>query len=469
MQTPCRLAAFLLLALPALASPQGGGVDPADAAAEVARYRTADGDRTVSRGDVALEMAFHLRRKDAGRAACTQLVQAELVRRAAKKAGVWPAKETVEQRWNELRNQLVQAGRDPEKEPLLRNCTHEALLDYLAVDLAHEQLVRHELALSASEQVSPAMLQLWVKEARDRSKVIDDPDQLPLGTAATIADQGVPMLDLGMLLLRSSSQDEVDKFVRQVVVLEGIEQAARVEGVEATEEDLRREVEMRRSMADRDPRYGGLSFEQLLRAQGMTVEAMLQSRVFRGQVLQKKVVAKRYPKQQLVARLASDRAGELERFGPRRHLAIVYLRALEEPNALVPRDFAAALEQLGKARERLSTEPFETVARIESDDPGTKMRGGDCGWIARRGRDLPDPVLAAAWKLASGAVSEPVRADDGCYLVKVLAVEPDLDDDAVIGRMREQLAEDFTRELLAGAAIRRPDGSALDVPREATK
>lgn len=462
MQTRSRLAPLLLLAAPALAAPQGTGVDPADAGAAVARYTTAAGERTVSRGDVALEMAFHLRRKDAGRSACTQLVQAELVRRAATKAGVWPARETVAARWNELRDQLKQAGRDPEKEPLLRNCTEAALLDYLAVDLAHEQLVRHELSLSTNEKVSPAMLQLWVKEARDRAKVVDDPDQLPVGTAATIGTDGLGMLDLGMLLLRSSNQDEVDKFVRQVVVLEGIEQAAREEGIEATADDLKRELEMRRTMADRDPRYGGLSFDQLLRAQGLTVEAMLQSRVFRGQVLQKKVVAKRSPKQQLLARLAADRAGELERFGPRRHLAIVYVRALDEPNALVPRDFAAATEQLTKARERLAKEPFETVARIESDDPGTKMRGGDCGWIARRGKDLPEPVLAAAFALASGGVSEPVRAADGCYLVKVLAVEPDLDDDAIVARMREQLAEDFTKAVLRTAAIHRADGTPID-------
>ena len=439
-----------------------GGVDPADASAALARYTSEHGDRVVTRGDVALEMAFHLRRKDDGRAACAQLVKSALVRRAAAREGVWPGSTALQARWNELRSQMKAAGRDPDKEPLLRNCPESVLLDYLAVDLAHEQLVRRELSLSKQEQVSPAMLELWVKEARESARIIDDPDQLPIGTAAKLGDDGLPLLDLGMLLLRSSDHAEIDKFVRQVVVLDCIEDTARSEGVEALAEDLRMEIDMRKTMADRDPRFGGLSFEQLLRAQGLTPDWLLQSRVFRAQILQKKVIAKRHPKSQLLARLASDRSGELEQFGARRRLAIVFLRALDEPNAIVPRDFDKALADLAIVSARLAKESFESVARIESDDPGTKMRGGDCGWLQRRSRDLPEPVLAAAFALSSGGVSEPIRADDGCYLVKLMGVEPTLDDDSVIARMREQLVEDYTRELLKEANIRRADGTRLD-------
>ena len=446
-------------------------VDAADVSAPLARYTSTKGERIVTRGDVALEMAFHLRRKDDGRAACTQLVKSELVRRAAKKVGVWPSPETVQQRWSELKAQLKAAGRDLEKEPSFVNTGEQVLLDYLAIDLAHEQIVRRELTLGADEEVSPAMLELWIKEAREREKIVDDPDQLPLGTAAKIGEDGIPLIALGMLLLRSSDRDELDKFVRQVVALDGIEQAARENGVEATPEDLQRELELRRTMADKDPRYGGLTFEQLLRAQGLTPEWLAQSRVFRAQTLQKKLIAKLHPRQQLLARLSSDREQELMRFGPRRNLAILFVRALDEPNAIVTKDFKKAEEQLVAAKKRIETEPFANVARIESEDPGTKMRGGDCGWIARKGRDLPEPVLAAAWTLTPGGVSDVVRGSDGCYLVKVLGVEPNLDDDAIIARMREALVEDFTKDLMKRADIRRANGEKLDGedPKEAGK
>ncbi len=467
---PTGRTAFLFLAfagavLPvriATAQASPAAVDPSDASSPLATYRSASGERIVTRGDVGLEMAFHLRRKDDGKAACAQLVKSELVRRHATKSGCWPTHEAVQQRWSELKAQMKAAGRDVDKEPSFQNTGEKVLLDYLAIDLAHEQIVRRELSLGADEEVSPAMLELWIKEARERAKVIDDPDQLPLGTAAKIGDDGLPLLALGMLLLRSSDQEELDKFIRQVVALDGIEQAARESGVEASPEDLQRELELRRSMAGKDPRYGGLSFEQLLRAQGLTPEWLAQSRVFRAQTLQKKLIAKLHPRQQLVARLASDRATELQRFGPRRNLAILFVRALDEPNALVPNTFEKAMERLQTVRKRLETEPFATVARIESDDAATKMRGGDCGWVARKGRDLPEPVLEAAWDLPLQGISDIVRAEDGCYLVKVAGIEPDLDDEAIVQRMRESLVEEFTKAMMKRADIRRPDGKSLD-------
>jgi parvulin-like peptidyl-prolyl isomerase len=99
------------------------------------------------------------------------------------------------------------------------------------------------------------------------------------------------------------------------------------------------------------------------------------------------------------------------------------------------------------------------------------MRGGDCGWIARKGRDLPEPVLEAAWALPQGGVSDVVRANDGCYLVKTLGIEPKLEDDAIIARMRESLVEDFTKDMMKRADIRRADGKRLDGddPTEAGK
>jgi len=80
-------------------------------------------------------------------------------------------------------------------------------------------------------------------------------------------------------------------------------------------------------------------------------------------------------------------------------------------------------------------------------------------------------VLAAAWTLTPGGVSDVVRGSDGCYLVKVLGVEPNLDDDAIIARMREALVEDFTKDLMKRADIRRANGEKLDGedPKEAGK
>src|SRR5262245_20531441 len=74
-----RMSAGLLALLPLpLLPPQ----EPV-AAQVLARYTLRGETTAVTRGDVALEMAFHLRRKDEGRAACEHLANALLVRAAA--------------------------------------------------------------------------------------------------------------------------------------------------------------------------------------------------------------------------------------------------------------------------------------------------------------------------------------------------------------------------------------------------
>ena len=61
--------------------------------------------------------------------------------------------------------------------------------------------------------------------------------------------------------------------------------------------------------------------------------------------------------------------------------------------------------------------PFEEVAREASDDPASGQQGGDLGF-GGRGIWAP-PFEAAAFSLAVGDLSEPVRSDFGVHLIRV--------------------------------------------------
>ncbi len=63
---------------------------------------------------------------------------------------------------------------------------------------------------------------------------------------------------------------------------------------------------------------------------------------------------------------------------------------------------------------------FETVAKEQSDDPGTAQNGGDLGFIAR---GVMDPAFeSAAFSLPVGELSDPVRTDFGFHLIKVTEI-----------------------------------------------
>ncbi|HQW80899.1 MAG: SurA N-terminal domain-containing protein [Rhodanobacteraceae bacterium] len=61
---------------------------------------------------------------------------------------------------------------------------------------------------------------------------------------------------------------------------------------------------------------------------------------------------------------------------------------------------------------------FESVAREASDDVGSKDSGGDLGWIEKTGAFEPS-FEDALFGLAVGAVSDPVRTDQGYHLINV--------------------------------------------------
>jgi parvulin-like peptidyl-prolyl isomerase len=212
-------------------------------------------------------------------------------------------------------------------------------------------------------------------------------------------------------------------------------------------------VKRRRDDAARDPRYRGIPFEQMIKAQGFTIAALRELRVFRAQVLLDKLALKHFPTADLLAELERNRAAVLELVGPRRRLGLIFVRALDEANALVPLDFAAATKHLEAVRQRLAKEAFAAVAKSESHDAASRANGGDAGWHRRRTDKLPEPVLAAAFALASGECSAPVRGEEGVYLVKVLDVEPMPTDDFLVGELRAFRAQELSKKLLEDADI----------------
>lgn len=440
-----RMFALAPLLLPALL-PQGQD--------EVLATYWLDGKpATVTRTDVALEMAFHLRRRERGQQAGEQLIATTLIRQAAVRANLMPTEPEIRAFWQELQDQLRAAGRRPEEFPAVRNTTEAQWFDDLALQMAQQRLVRKELGLAAKAPVSGDMLQLWLQEEKKQHTLVVDADALPAGTAVRVDATEVPLIDLGLLLLRTAEDAERERFVLQVVKLTALEAMAKREGVAVTPSDLDAAVKKRADDAARDPRYRGVTFENLLKTEGLTPASLRDLRVFRGYILLDKIAARRWTDSELGAELAKDRTGVLDAVGPRRRISLIFVRALDQPNGLITHTFEQAKSKLEGVRARLQKENFEHVARIESEHASSKAQGGDTGWHRRRSDRLPDAILAAAFALPPGEVSMPIRTEDGVCLVKTLEVEPEPGDAVLVQRLREAKAQELSARLLSDAKV----------------
>jgi peptidylprolyl isomerase len=82
------------------------------------------------------------------------------------------------------------------------------------------------------------------------------------------------------------------------------------------------------------------------------------------------------------------------------------------------------------------------VARAESDDKASAARGGEIGWVSEP--QMAPAVRSAVARLAPGALSEPVRLDDGWHVLKVL--ESRAASTRPLGEVRDAIAAQLRAE-----------------------
>lgn len=434
----------------------------------LATYQLNGEEATITRTDVAMEMAFHLRRDERGRQGCEMMVDAMVTRNEAKRLNVMPTTADAQVFWKKLKQQLIDAGRRPEEFAAVRNTSEAQWLQDLSVQIAQERVVRKELGLAKNEKVGGDMLKLWLVEARERAKIETDPDKLPVGTAAKVNEKAIALIDLGFLLLRTSEDFERDRIVRQIVILQTLESMAREKAIKITEADLDRAIESRREQAKKDPKLGGVPFEQVLKARGLTVDALRQLRVFRSYILLEKLVAFEFTDERLKADLAADRDTMLAEVGPRRRIGAVFIRALENPNQIITRTFDEAIAHLHTVRARVAKDGFAATASIESELGDSKRKGGDVGWHRKGSIELPTKVVHAAFAMKMTDVSMPIRTKDGCYIITVLDREPIPSDKELISRMRILRGRTLSESVLENANLQFAGAKQTDMSETTT-
>ncbi len=117
-----------------------------------------------------------------------------------------------------------------------------------------------------------------------------------------------------------------------------------------------------------------------------------------------------------------------------------------------PEEKQKALEKAKAIRQRLlKGEDFAQLAREVSDDPGSKAKGGDLGFV-RKGA-LEKHFEQAAFSLPKGEISEPVETPFGYHLIQVTEIKPakvkpfETVKDEIVRAIKRQKAENQFYEL----------------------
>jgi peptidyl-prolyl cis-trans isomerase C len=224
----------------------------------------------------------------------------------------------------------------------------------------------------------------------------------------------------GQFLQRGARAEMLDgqTFYRQV--LDGLiartllEAEAQAGGVTVTEEDLQKEISALRSKFPSQE-----VFDQAMKAQGID-EAKLKENLKRQLLVSKFVEAK-------VFSTAAPSEEEMKAFYDQNQEQMKQPERLHLRHVLVRVDEAAAPADKQKAREKAESllarikggEDFAKIATENSDDPGSKGRGGDIDWIAR-GQTV-EPFEKAAFALTKpNELSPVVETRFGYHVIQLL-------------------------------------------------
>jgi peptidyl-prolyl cis-trans isomerase D len=129
-----------------------------------------------------------------------------------------------------------------------------------------------------------------------------------------------------------------------------------------------------------------------------------------------------------------------ERVRARHILRTVPTGASEAEVARVRGEIEAAAERIAKG------EAFEQVAAELSEDPGSKIRGGDLGFFARG--QMVKGFEDAAFALTPGQTSPPVKTEFGWHLIKLEERQD------ALTRPLEAVRDEIAKELLVREALR---------------
>jgi peptidyl-prolyl cis-trans isomerase C len=217
-------------------------------------------------------------------------------------------------------------------------------------------------------------------------------------------------------------QTASDQFYRQV--LDGmiartlLTQAAKAQGVTATEDEVKKEVEGLRARFPTPE-----AFQQALATQGIDEKKLLDE-------ARKQLAVQKFVESQILAKVSVTDAAAKDFYDKNTaqmkrpeqvHARHILIRAeATAPAADKQKAKAKAEDLLARAKKG---EDFAKLASENSDDPGSKTQGGDLSWFGRG--QMVEPFDKAVFALQPNQFSPVVETQFGYHVIQLLEKKPE--------------------------------------------
>jgi parvulin-like peptidyl-prolyl isomerase len=428
---------------------------PSTRAALDPQWAAAALDSTLSFGE--LEELWMNRRamtKD-GRDALQHLVRTRLLDRLAQESRLVVTSEQVQARARAIEKQLIENQVAKSLEQYLREQKVEPAVfrEHLRLALVQETLSRRALGIPEGTDVPAEQQEMWLDQI-----VAQRGTDLPVppwkdGVAARCGDLVVTGREFLEHLRWLLSADDVRDDCYQLLLVKRMRARMPDLAPEALAKAVEVELERRRAEVAADPKYKGLSYDQLLSSQGVSPSFIPQDPAVLAAALARVWVDRTNGPDGLRAAYEQSREWYDGHFGAAIEARAIFMRAAVLPNQIVPRTFETAEVELNKLAAQVKTEEdFGKLARKHTEDAGTRDLDGRLGAVTsgdeRVPQEIRDALFSASLAPDKPPLLGPLRLPSGCVLLWVGAKTPAPSWDEMSSRVHNELRRRFIETVL---------------------
>ena len=396
-----------------------------------------------------------------GRDALKHLLKTQLLARLAIESKVVITPEELEAKSKEIEARIVAAGEAKNLAQYLERTgvAADVFREHLRLAMVQALLAKRALGIPEDQEINDEKQEMWLNQLLDQRGAQLPPPPWTDGIAARCGDLQVKATEFLEYLHFLLPEDDVREDCFQLL----LQRRARARMPDLSNEALAKAVEVeldrRRRETERDKRYGGMSYEQLMAAQGLAPGFLPRDPAIVIAALATLWVDRSMGDKGLRAAYAKERESFDGRFGEAIDTHMILLRAAELPNQLIPRDFPAADRELSTMKASIkSFEDFAKLARERSEETSTKETSGHLGFVTRADERLPAAVRDALFLAKPGAdgtaVAGPVRIQGGVCLFWVGVRRPAPSWEEMSVNVHREFRKRFLDEVLPRESLR---------------
>ncbi len=403
-----------------------------------------------------------------GRELLKLMVSTRLIEAIAVERSVVVGEKEIDRRWDEVEEGFKAAG---EKGGLAgelarRNMSIEEFRDFLRVSLLHEELARQDLGLGRGSPVQAEQQTIWLDDQLQKRGLTI----LPAPWSGTpVARCGVVEIfpeEFGEFLRQQLRRDDIEETAWHLLLTRGLARRMPQLSDEAFQAGITKEIERRRAKHAREqPKF---TFAQYLSAQGRTLDGLREDPAVHIATLSRMYVDQRYGPEGLRSTFDEERELFEGRYGEALRAHMIFLVASRFRNELNPRTFEDAEKTIGEYAQRIGNlSDFAELAKTVSEEPKSRERMGDIGWVTRAAKGYPRALCDALFQdwgknktiPAGGRALPLVRLESGVALLWVSDYRESPSWEAMAELVHEELRRRLLTDVLPRDKVQMGSGS----------